>query len=100
MDIEKNFRMVKIRDPETREEKIVTALRARFDSKCLDDTKYRKKHNLEKSTFSKLMARRVNGLKVRDFEGNTARIIKQLKKDGVWVGSLPWEIKEEVKDVC
>ncbi len=101
--VDRNFRLVTYEDEETGQKEVMTALRYRFSKiKTIDRTEWLKKHKLEKTTLTKLLSKnaRVNGSKIRDLEGNTARIIKQLKKDGVWVGSLPWEDKEEVKDVC
>lgn len=94
MNIDKNFRMVEMTD-ETGNKKIVTLLRARFDRKCLADGKYIAKHELDKTTFSKLLNRRVTGAKVKDPESKTGKIISQLKKDGIWLGELPWEVKED-----
>lgn len=91
MPIDRNFRMVKIIDIENNKENVVTLLRARFEKRCLDDGKYRKKYNLDKTTFSKLMNRRVTGAKVKNSDTKTGKIIVQLKKDGIWSGPLPWE---------
>ena len=96
--IDRNFTMVKTRSPTDNEEKVVTALRARFDDKCLDDGKYTKKYNLDKSTFCYLMKRRVTGKNLKDGNNTTGKIIEQLKADGIWSGELPWEvIKDENK---
>ena len=92
--VDRNFKTVTYENKKTGEKEPMSALRYRFSKiKTLSDKDYIEKYNLEKTTFSKLMRvnARVNGAKIRDLEGNTARIIKQLKKDGVWSGPLPWE---------
>lgn len=95
---DKNFAMVKIRDPNG-SERVVTVLRARFDGLLFDDGKYIKKYDLDKTTFSKLMTKRVTGKNVKDENSTTGKIIVQLKKDGVWSGELPWELKAKAKEV-
>jgi hypothetical protein len=75
----------------------VTALRARFDDACLDDGKYIKKYDLDKTTFSKLMNRRVTGAKAKDETTTVGKIIKQLKNDRIWSGPVPWEAKDDSK---
>jgi len=91
--IDKNFRMIDTSGG------IVTALRARFDGKCLSDEKYIKKHELDKTTFSKLMKRRVTGTKSKGPDTTVGKIIFQLKKDGIWWGKLPWEARDDCKRV-
>lgn len=95
--IDRNFTMVKIRSPINNEEKVVTALRARFDNKCLDDGKYISKYKLDKTTFCYLMKRRVTGKNLKDGNNTTGKIIEQLKADCIWSGDLPWEVKSENK---
>lgn len=92
--IDKNFRTVTYVNKQTGVKEPMSALRYRFSKiKTLSDKDYVEKHGLEKTTFSKLMRvnARVNGKKIKDLEGNTARIIIQLNKDGIWIGALPWE---------
>lgn len=92
---DRNFRMVQFKNPINNEIKVVTALRARFDNRCLHDGKYIEKYELDKTSFSKLMNRRVTGTKLKVAETTTGKIIVQLKKDGIWSGPLPWEDKDE-----
>lgn len=94
--IDRNFKQIRVRDSNGLH-KTVTLIRARFDALLFDDGKYVKKHNLDKTTFSKLMNRRVTGKNVKDENSTTGKIIAQLKKDGVWVGELPWTKKEELE---
>lgn len=100
--VDKNFRTVTYENKVTGKKEIMSALRFRFSKiKTLSDKDYIEKHNLEKTTFSKIMKRnaRVNGTKIRDLEGNTAKIFKQLQKDGIWIGALPWEVKNDEQRV-
>lgn len=95
--IDRNFRMIRVRDS-FGEHKTVTLIRARFDALLFDDGKYVKKHKLDKTTFSKLMNKRVTGKNVKDENSTTGKIIAQLKKDCVWAGDLPWIKKEEIEE--
>jgi hypothetical protein len=91
--------MVKIRSPIDNEEKVVTALRARFDLASMHDKKYCANNGLCNVLFCNLMKTgRVNGKNIKDPDSPTGKIIVQLKKDGFWKGELPWEvIKDENK---
>jgi hypothetical protein len=97
--IDRNFRMIRFENTINKEVKIVTALRARFDNRCLHDGKYIEKYNLDKTSFSKLMKRRVTGTNLKVADTTTGKIIVQLKKDGIWSGPLPWEDKDEEQRV-
>lgn len=95
----RNFTMVKIRDPISGVEKVVTALRARFDLASKHDKKYCANNDLDNVLFCNLLKRRVTGKNLKDGDNKTGKIIVQLKKDGFWVGKLPWEEKDESKGV-
>lgn len=95
--IDRNFRMVDFIDPKSKKKMAVTVLRARFDGKSLDDGKYCGNNNLDNTTFSKLMNRRVTGAKAKGADTTVGKIIQQLKKDGIWWGALPWEVKNDSK---
>lgn len=97
VNIDKNFAMVKIRDPISGVEKIVTALRARFDLASKHDKKYCTNNGLDNVLFCNLLKRRVTGKNLKDADNKTGKIIVQLKNDGFWIGELPWEVKNESK---
>jgi len=97
--MDKNFRMIDYIHPKTKKKVVVTALRARFDTRSLDDGKYCGNNDLSNSMFSKLMSKRVNGNKIKGPDTTVGKIIDQLKKDGIWWGKLPWEVRDDCKRV-
>lgn len=98
--VDKNFSVVTYKNKTTGKDEPMSVLRYRFSKmKTFSDKDYIEKHGLDKTTFSKVMNRRVTGAKVKDPLGKAGKIITQLKKDGVWFGKLPWEGKDESKTV-
>ena len=93
--IDRNFTMITHTNRDDTKE-VMSLLKYRFLKVHNKSPKeYIDKHDFDKSTFSKLLNRRITGTKVKDKTGKQAMIIKQLKKDCIWSGILPWEVKDE-----
>lgn len=72
------------------------SLRERFDMRGYAVNKYARAHGLSQPILSNVL----NGKKDttgthRSRKGATRRVYAQLKKDGVWIGALPWEVSNE-----
>jgi gp16 family phage-associated protein len=65
-------------------------LRERFDRKGFGVNKYAKANGLDHSTLSRVLSGKLSGTR-GSMVGNTRKVIAVLKRDGVWVGKLPWE---------
>lgn len=67
-------------------------LKERFDAKGFSVVKYARAHGLCQPTLSLILGcdAQTTG-KRKSAKGNTRRVFAQLKKDGVWIGALPWE---------
>lgn len=74
-------------------------LKERFDSRGFSPMAYAKaysnskeKNEVEKTRISLTRILSGNGTGTKQSEnGVTRKLIAQLKKDGVWIGPLPWE---------
>ncbi|MDC7250556.1 MAG: hypothetical protein PQJ49_11630 [Sphaerochaetaceae bacterium] len=74
-------------------------IKTRFDNKGFSPMAYAKAYAREKNkreiektrvTINKILSGAATGTYKQE-DGLTRRIIAQLKKDGVWIGPLPWE---------
>ena len=65
-------------------------IRERFDRRGFGVNKYARANGLERTTLSKVLSGVLSGKHDSD-KGNTRKVIATLKRDGVWVGRLPWE---------
>jgi len=68
----------------------VRDLRERFDSRGFGVTKYARVHKVKQPTLSRVLNGELTGKNKSG--GEVRKIISQLKKDKVWVGTLPWEV--------
>lgn len=69
-------------------------LRDRFDAKGFGVMKYARAHGLSHPILSKVLAgKEVTGTH-KSRKGATRKVYVQLKKDGVWLGALPWEVSK------
>jgi len=69
-------------------------LRARFDAKGFAVMKYARAHGLSHPILSNVLAEKEDATGThRSRKGATRKVYAQLKKDGVWIGALPWEVK-------
>lgn len=69
-------------------------LKERFDSRGFGVTSYARAYGVGHSILSLILSGTYNG-KYEGRNGDTRRIIAQLKNDKIWVGKLPWEDKNE-----
>ena len=69
-------------------------LRERFDAKGFGVVKYARAHKLSQPILSNILNEKgeTTGTN-RSRRGKTKLIYRQLKKDGIWIGALPWEVK-------
>ena len=69
-------------------------LRERFDCRGLGVSKYAKAYKLSQPILSNVLngKEEITGLR-RTKKGTVRKIFSQLKKDGIYIGSLPWEEK-------
>jgi hypothetical protein len=65
-------------------------LRDRFNKKGFSPTAYSRAKNIHIDTLLKILRGALTGEKETK-KGVTRRVIALLKKDGVWIGKLPWE---------
>jgi len=70
----------------------VKSLRERFDAKGYGVCKYAKAHKLSQPRLSEVLDEKVKGTN-RSRVGAVRKVYAQLKKDGIYVGALPWEVK-------
>ncbi len=76
-----------------KEVKILT-LREKFDSKGFGVTKYARAHKLSQPILSNILNGKGETTGTNKSRlGKTRLIYRQLKKDGIWIGALPWEVK-------
>ena len=73
----------------------MSGMRERFNKKGFSPTAYARAHGVTREVLYHILDGRHTGKKRSHSEdengGSTRRAIMQLKKDGVWVGKLPWE---------
>lgn len=71
-------------------------LRERFDAKGFGVVKYARAHGLSRVILSNVLSEREDTAGTRRTQrGETRKVYAQLKKDGVWIGALPWEVKDD-----
>ncbi|WP_222718446.1 hypothetical protein [Aliarcobacter vitoriensis] len=65
-------------------------LKERFDDRGFAVKKYATAYGVNQAILSLVL----NGTLVgkNNINGDTRKIIAQLKKDSVWIGKLPWEV--------
>ena len=69
------------------------SLRERFDKRGFSPAAYAKAHGVERAVMYDIFNGASTGRNnISKKSGSVRRIIAQLKKDGVWVGPLPWEV--------
>jgi hypothetical protein len=69
-------------------------LRERFDAKGFGVVKYARAHKLSRPILSNVLSEKEDAKGVnRSRKGATRLVYKQLKKDGIYMGALPWEVK-------
>lgn len=68
-------------------------IRERFDSMGYGVNKYARVNGLEQSTLSRVLDGKLTGTR-ESVRGNTRKVIATLKRDGIWIGRLPWEERE------
>lgn len=69
-------------------------LRERFDAKGFGVVKYAKAKNLCQTRLSEVLAEKEFATgKNRSKTGVIRKVYAQLKKDEIWIGALPWEVK-------
>ncbi len=69
-------------------------MKERFDKKGFSPTSYARAKGIDRVTLYKVLDGSYDGSK-KGKTGETRKIIAHLKKDGVWIGALPWEAKDE-----
>lgn len=65
-------------------------LKERFDARGFAVNQYARAHKLDNGDLSRILSGKRKGVR-----GMGRKIVKQLAKDGVWVGKFPWEIDSE-----
>ena len=66
------------------------SLKERFDSRGFAVKKYVTAYGVSHTILSMVLSGLRNGR--NNINGDTRKIIVQLKKDRVWIGKLPWEV--------
>ncbi len=75
-----------------------TRLRARFEDKKYTVSRYAQILKINHSILSNILDGKYDGSKSKE-GGATRKMIIELKKDGVWLGKFPWEIRNECKRI-
>lgn len=65
-------------------------LKERFDSRGFAVKKYATAYGVSHTILSMVLSEVRNGK--YNINGDTRKIIAQLKQDKVWIGKLPWEV--------
>lgn len=65
-------------------------LKERFDSRGFAVKKYATVYGVSHTVLSMVLSEKSHGR--NNINGDTRKIIVQLKKDKVWIGKLPWEV--------
>lgn len=65
-------------------------LKERFDSRGFAVKKYATVYGVSHTVLSMVLSEKRNGR--NNINGDTRKIMAQLKKDKVWIGKLPWEV--------
>lgn len=69
-------------------------LKKRFDDSGRSIKKYSVAYNLQETAVARVLSGVTNGKNSRK-EGQTRRVFCHLKRDGIYIGPLPWEMKQE-----
>ncbi len=69
-----------------------TKLRARFEDKKYTVCRYAQILGVSHSILTNILDGKYNGSKSKD-GGAVRKVLVELKKDDVWIGVLPWEIR-------
>jgi hypothetical protein len=67
-------------------------LKQRFDNRGFAVTAYSRAYKVDTSIVTKVLKGELDGTK-NHRGGATRKLLEQLKKDKVWIGRLPWEVK-------
>ncbi|MDN5069497.1 hypothetical protein ACN2C0_10755 [Aliarcobacter butzleri] len=65
-------------------------LKERFDSRGFAVKKYATVYGVSHTVLSMVLSEKSHGR--NNINGDTRKIMAQLKKDNVWIGKLPWEV--------
>ena len=72
---------------------VTETMRERFDKKGFSPTAYAKAYGVSRDVLYRVLDGKLTGVKKsHENGGNTRKVIAQLKKDGIWIGRLPWEV--------
>jgi len=74
-------------------------LKKRFDDSGRSYTKYATAKGLQETALKRVLEGVTSGIRSRK-EGQTRKVIRHLKEDGIWIGRLPWEQQTKVKEVA
>lgn len=74
-------------------------MRERFEKRGFSVTKYARALGVQHSIVTRVLDGKMDGSRYykSDRSKNTRRVIAQLKKDGIWIGPLPWEMEKDRK---
>lgn len=71
----------------------IETMRMRFNKKGFSPTAYARAYGVSRDVLYKVLDGTLKGVKKsHEHGGNTRKVIAQLKKDGIWIGKLPWEV--------
>ncbi|WP_320034829.1 hypothetical protein [Halarcobacter sp.] len=88
--VNKNFIKIKAKNLRTEKIEEMTEIFNRFQKRGFAVTAYAKAYGVGHAIVSQVLDGAFIGSK-NNKSGPTRKIIAQLKVDGVWIGSLPWE---------
>lgn len=74
----------------------MSKMRERFDKKGFGVSKYARAHNINHATLSLILSGTLTGKNLPCKSGEVRRAFMQLKSDGVYIGALPWEKKDNI----
>jgi len=69
-------------------------LKKRFEGRWINAKKYARGNNLQETALARVLNGVTNG-KNSTKEGQTRKVFCCLKRDGIYIGPLPWEMKQE-----
>jgi len=85
-----NFKKIKAKNLRTEKIEEMTEVFNKFQKRGFAVTAYAKAYGVGHAIVSQVLDGSFNGTKNHK-NGATRKIIQQLKKDGIWIGKLPWE---------
>ena len=72
---------------------VTETMRERFNKKGFSPTAYAKAYGVSRDVLYRVLNGKLTGVKKsHENGGNTRKVIAQLKKDGIWIGRLTWEM--------